>query len=113
MGFTITEAIPVVSLGISLPNVYCTIRGGYNIYKVNNVNVGYDVRQIPADTPPPYMLCGRLVGYAQKPASGQNLVPIFETNINLPLNTWSSEDPILLLYAKAKSFFPNLTLTDC
>lgn len=110
MGFTITEGVLVVSLGLTIPNIYVTLRGGYTLCKNQQALPFNTQTQFPSDSPP-YMLSGRMVFYSS-PTDTANLRPLHEENINLPLQQYPVSDPIQLLYNKAKSMFPNYTLVD-
>ena len=110
MGFTIVEPIQVVRLGMSVSNVYVTLRGCSTTHKTQDLPAIATATLQFAPEIARYHLTARMVFYSGKQYQG--LMPLHEENVTLSMAVYPVGDPMTLLYGKAKSLFPNYTIVD-
>jgi hypothetical protein len=94
MGFIINESVDFPRIGISLSNVYVTIRGSYHLHKINDT---YNLNA-------PYLI------YTKFDITGLSSI---ETGfVDIKMLTFPA-DPVNLIYAEIKAKYPGKTFTDC
>ena len=95
MGFIIIENIDIQEVGLSLPNLYCSLKGEYSI--------------IRTPYPDTYSLCGNLYIYATQTAK----ICLRQTRVFVDFKADNyPSDPIALLYTHCKTLYPDKTFLD-
>ena len=115
MGFTITDPVLLERLGISLSNLYATLRGNVTITKIRipfakNLPIQL-VKQQEKDSIDQYRIDGRLSLYVSQEQATNNLAPLHQENLTITVNEFPN-DAMTMLYQKAKERYPLKNFID-
>ena len=95
MGFLINEEMSIDEVGLTLSNLYCSLKGEYGI--------------IRTPYPDTYSLCGNLYIYANQ--SAKLCLRQIRVFVDFKSDSYPTE-PILTLYNHCKTLFQDKTFTD-